>query len=138
MRRRGQSGNELWRRANGIDESPVIPFQEKKSISIEHTFQQDTIDMNILHAKLAKMTESIAFELRQQKKVTGCIALKLRYSDGDTQTIQQSIAYCNTDHVLLDVVKELFQEVIYPATIDPVAQHPVYEPDTRNLPDQFV
>ncbi len=107
----GKSGNELWRRANGIDESPVIPFQEKKSISIEHTFQQDTIDMNILHAKLAKMTESIAFELRQQKKVTGCIALKLRYSDGDTQTIQQSIAYCNTDHVLLDVVKELFRKL---------------------------
>ncbi len=106
----GKSGNELWRRANGIDESPVIPFQEQKSISTEFTFQQDTIDMNILLAKLANMTESIAFELRQQNKVTGCVVLKLRYSDGDTHTVQRSIAYCNTDHVLLDVARELFKK----------------------------
>lgn len=107
----GKSGNELWRRANGIDESPVVPFQEQKSISIEHTFQQDTIDMNVLLGKLASMTESIAFELRQQNKVTGCVVLKLRYSDGDTHTIQRSIAYCNTDHVLLNVAKELFKKL---------------------------
>lgn len=107
----GKSGNELWRRANGIDESPVIPFQEQKSISIEHTFQHDTIDMDILLAKLANMTESIAFQLRQQNKVTGCVVLKLRYSDGDTHTIERSIEYCNTDHVLSGVVKELFRKL---------------------------
>src|SRR5258705_626728 len=45
----GKNGSELWRRANGIDESPVIPYHEQKSISTENTFQQDTIDMNFLH-----------------------------------------------------------------------------------------
>jgi DNA polymerase-4 len=107
----GKAGNELWRRANGIDESPVIPFQEQKSISIEHTFQQDTIDMNVILSKLGNMTENIAFELRQQNKVTGCVVLKLRYSDGDTHTFQRSIAYCNIDHVLLNVAKELFRKL---------------------------
>ncbi len=107
----GKSGNELWRRANGIDESPVIPFQEQKSLSIEHTFQQDTIDMDVLLGKLAMMTAGIAFELRQQNKVTGCVVLKLRYSDGDTHTIQRSIPFCNTDHVLLTVAKELFRKL---------------------------
>ena len=106
----GKAGNELWRRANGIDESPVIPFQEQKSISAEFTFQQDTIDMNVILAKLSSMTESIAFELRQQNKVTGCVVLKLRYSDGDMHTVQRSIAFCNTDHLLLTVAKELFRK----------------------------
>ncbi len=107
----GKSGNELWRRANGIDESPVVPFQEQKSIATEFTFQQDTIDMNILLAQLAAMTQTLAFQLRQQNKVTGCVVLKLRYSDGDTHTVQRSIAYCNTDHVLLNVAKELFRKL---------------------------
>lgn len=103
----GSAGNELWRRANGIDESPVIPYQEQKAISIEHTFQQDTIDQQLLDAELVRMTESIAFELRKQNRLTGCIKLKLRYSDGDTHTIQRSIEYCNKDHQLLHVAREL-------------------------------
>jgi DNA polymerase-4 len=67
--------------------------------------------MNVLLSKVAKMTESVAFELRQQNKVTGCVVLKLRYSDGDTHTIQRAISYCNTDHVLLGVAKELFRKL---------------------------
>jgi DNA polymerase-4 len=107
----GKAGNELWRRANGIDESPVIPFQEQKSISTEHTFQQDTIDMRMLNAELTKMTESLAFELRNQNRLTGCIILKLRYSDGDTHPIQRSMPYSNKDHQILEVVKQLFRKL---------------------------
>ncbi len=107
----GKSGNELWRRANGIDESPVIPYQEQKAISTEHTFQQDTIDMRILDAELVRMTESKSFELRKQNRLTGCVILKLRYSDGETYTTQRSIEYCNKDHQLLLVVRELFKKL---------------------------
>lgn len=107
----GKLGNELWRRANGIDESPVVPFQEQKSISLEHTFQQDTIDMRVLDAELVRMTESMAFELRKQNRLTGCIVLKLRYTDGDAHTIQRSISYCNSDHVLIGVARELFKRL---------------------------
>jgi DNA polymerase-4 len=107
----GKVGNELWRRANGIDESPVIPYKEEKSISTEHTFQQDTIDMTVLHAEIVRMTESIALELRKQNRLTGCVVLKLRYSDGDTHTIQRTIAYCNQDHQLIAIAKELFSRL---------------------------
>lgn len=62
----GKSGNEMWRRANGIDETPVIPYREQKSISTENTFQSDTIDVAFMKASLVKMTEEIAFELRSQ------------------------------------------------------------------------
>ncbi len=107
----GKSGAELWRRANGIDDSPVIPYREQKSISTEETFQTDTTDLAFLHSQLVRMTESIAFELRQQNRLTGCVTLKLRYSDFETHTVQRSIPYTNADHVLLKVVKELFAKL---------------------------
>ncbi len=107
----GKSGNELWRRANGIDESPVIPFQEQSSFSTEFTFQQDTIDLQVLHSELTRMTESIGFVLRTQHKLTGCVTVKLRYSDGDTHTLQKKIPYANVDHILVKVAKGLFQQL---------------------------
>lgn len=107
----GKNGAELWRRANGIDESPVIPYREQKSISTENTFQSDTTDLNFLYAQLVRMTESIAFELRSQNRLTGCVTLKLRYSDFETHTTQRSIPYTNADHVLLKTVKELFAKL---------------------------
>jgi len=107
----GKYGVELWRRAQGIDETPVIPFHEQKSISTEHTFSSDTIDVNYLHAELVRMTEKIAFALRQQDRLTGCITVKLRYSDFETHTQQRAIPYTNSDHVLLKTARELFDKL---------------------------
>ncbi len=107
----GKNGTELWRRANGIDDSPVVPYREQKSISTEETFQTDTIDLDFLHANLVRMTEKIAFELRSQSKLTGCVTVKLRYSDFETYTVQRSIPYTNADHVLLKTAKELFAKL---------------------------
>jgi len=107
----GKNGVDLWRKANGLDESPVIPYQEQRSISTERTFQVDTIDLGFLHAELVRMTESIAFELRQQDKLTGCITLKLRYSNFDTLTRQKSIDYTNADHILLQTAEEVFRKL---------------------------
>ncbi len=107
----GKWGTELHRRSNGIDETPVIPFHEQKSISTEHTFQQDTIDLNLLHSELVRMTGNIAFQLRQQDKLTGCVSVKLRYSNFDTFSRQSTIAYTNTDQELLKIASELFQKL---------------------------
>ena len=107
----GKPGIDLHRKANGIDESPVIPFHEAKSISTEQTFQQDTIDLQFLNAQLVRMTEKIAFQLRQENKLTGCISVKIRYSDFNTHTSQKAIPYANQDHIILQTVKELFQKV---------------------------
>ncbi|HEV7334129.1 MAG TPA: DNA polymerase IV [Flavisolibacter sp.] len=107
----GKNGIELWRRANGIDESPVVPYHEQKSISAENTFESDTIDMRFLEAQLVKMTERVGFELRQQTKLTGCITVKIRYADFNTVTKQQAIAYTALDHLLIEKVKELFHKL---------------------------
>lgn len=107
----GSSGIDLWRKANGIDNSPVVPFHDAKSISTENTFQSDTIDVNFLHAELVRMTEKIAFQLRDQNRLTGCVTVKLRYSNFETFTRQLTIPYTNADHILLKTAKELFDKL---------------------------
>jgi len=107
----GKPGIDLWRKSNGIDETPVVPYHEQKSISTETTFQSDTIDTEFLHSQLVRMTEEIAFQLRQQNKLTGCVTVKMRYSNFETFTKQITIPYTNADHVLLKTAKELFNKL---------------------------
>ena len=107
----GKNGIDLWRKANGLDESPVIPYHEQKSVSTERTFQVDTIDVDFLHAELVRMTESIAFDLRKQDKLTGCVTVKLRYSNFDTVARQKSIDYTSADHTLLQTAQEIFNKL---------------------------
>jgi DNA polymerase-4 len=107
----GKPGADLHRKANGIDESPVVPFHEQKSISTENTFQQDTTDLIFLHAELSRMTEKIAFQLRCDNKLTGCVSVKIRYTDFETHNIQKTIPHSNQDHTLLKTVRELFTKL---------------------------
>jgi DNA polymerase-4 len=104
----GKNGIEMWKRANGIDSTPVISYSEQKSISTEHTFEKDTTDLVRLNQLLVSMVEKIAFELRKQEKLTSCVTVKIRYSNFDTHTLQKRIAYTSFDHVLADITKELF------------------------------
>ncbi len=107
----GENGRVIWRKANGIDTSPVEPYSERKSISSEETFQQDTIDVARIKTILAAMTEQLAFQLRKEGKLTSVVAVKIRYSDFDTHTKQLRIPYTSTDHTLIRVVKELFDKL---------------------------
>ena len=107
----GKNGIELWRRANGIDETPVVPYYEQKSIGTESTFNTDTIDIDFLHKELLRMTEQVAFELRSNNKLAGCITVKIRYSDFQTLTRQASIPYTAADHILITTGRELFDRL---------------------------
>ncbi len=107
----GQNGLIIWKKANGIDTTPVIPYSERKSISTETTFEQDTIDIHMINELLVRMVEKIAFTLRKKQKLTSCITLKIRYSNFDTHTVQQRIGYTSFDHVLIPVAKELFRKL---------------------------
>ena len=107
----GKNGIELWRKANGLDESPIIPYREQKSISTERTFETDTINLGFLHTQLVRMTESIGYELRKQDKLTACLTVKLRYSNFDTVVRQKTIDYTNADHILLQTAQEVFDKL---------------------------
>jgi DNA polymerase IV len=107
----GKNGLEIWKKANGIDFTPVISYSEQKSISTEHTFDKDTTDLARLNQLLVSMVEKIAFELRSQEKLTSCITVKIRYSNFDTHTLQKRIPYTSFDHVLSNIAKELFSRL---------------------------
>ncbi|MES2780655.1 MAG: DNA polymerase IV [Bacteroidota bacterium] len=107
----GDNGSVIWRKAQGIDNSPVIPYSERKSISTERTFEQDTIDVKFLKGLLIGMTEKLAYQLRSEQKLTACVTVKIRYSDFNTYTMQARIPYTSLDHVLIDKVKELFDKL---------------------------
>jgi DNA polymerase-4 len=107
----GKNGILLWERANGIDTTPVRQYSESKSVSTETTFEQDTIDIIRMKEILIKMVEKIAYELREGQKLTACVTVKIRYSNFDTHTTQQQIPYTAFDHVLIPIVKDLFDKL---------------------------
>ena len=107
----GATGIDLWRKANGLDESPVIPWREQKSVSTERTFETDTTNLTFLHAELVRMAESVSFELRRQDRLAGCITVKLRYSNFDTVARQKTIDFTNADHILLSIAQSLFEKL---------------------------
>ncbi|NKI25487.1 DNA polymerase IV [Arenibacter sp. 6A1] len=107
----GANGKTIWKRANGIDNPPLIPFHERKSISTERTYDRDTIDMDKLRTTIVAMTENLAYQLRRGNKLSCNVAVKIRYSDFNTYTKQKQIAFTSADHVLVPTVLELFNNL---------------------------
>jgi DNA polymerase-4 len=107
----GKKGVSIWQKANGIDNSPIIPYSERKSISTERTFDKDTIDVKKLKGILLAMAENLAFQLRRGNKLTACVTVKVRYSDFNTYTMQSRIPYSSADHILISRVLDLFDKV---------------------------
>lgn len=107
----GKNGSMIWRRAQGIDDRPVVAFNERKSISTERTFDKDTIDVKKLKSILIAMTENLAFQLRRGSKLTACISVKVKYSDFNTYSKQSRIAFCSADHILIPKILDLFQKL---------------------------
>lgn len=104
----GKSGISIWKKAQGIDNSPVVQYDENKSISTERTFDKDTTDAEKLKSIVGAMAESLAFQLRIKKKVSACVTVKIRYADFQTQTLQRKIPYTAADHEIIETVTELF------------------------------
>ena len=107
----GKPGQTLWEKAQGVDASPVHPTHERKSISTERTFDQDSADIEKLQSILIAMVENLAFQLRRGHKLTSCIRIKLRYADFQTHSQQVSIPYTASDAILISKAKELFQRL---------------------------
>lgn len=107
----GKNGISMWKKANGIDNSPIIPYSERKSISTERTFDKDTTDVSKLKGMMLAMAENLAFQLRRGQKVCACVTVKIRYSDFNTYTLQSRIPYTSADHILIPRVLELFEKL---------------------------
>jgi len=107
----GKNGTMMWKKANGIDNSPVMPFQERKSISTERTFDRDTTDVEKLKGIILAMAENLIYQLRRGSKLTACVTFKIRYSDFQTYTLQRRIPYSASDHTIIPIIMELYRKL---------------------------
>ena len=107
----GRNGVELWKKANGIDNTPVEPYTERKSISTETTFGQDTIDIAKVKSILSGMVEKLAYQLRSEGWLTSTVTVKIRYANFDTETAQSKVFYTSADHTLTKIILQLFDKL---------------------------
>ncbi|MEI9946872.1 MAG: DNA polymerase IV [Chitinophagaceae bacterium] len=106
----GKWGESLWNKAQGIGSSTINTDWEQKSMSHENTFDKDYTDVEFLHGELVRLTEKTAYSLRQDELMTGCITVKIRYSDFETTSRQETIDYTALDDSLIAKVKDLFNK----------------------------
>ena len=107
----GKWGPELYQKALGVSNSQVHPYHEAKSVSTENTFHENTSDVAFLLSELVRMTEKVAYELRGDEKLAGCIAVKIRYPDFETTSMQTTIDYTNRDDEFIAAAKMLFNKL---------------------------
>jgi DNA polymerase-4 len=79
-------------RAAGVDERPVLPEVEEKSLSAEDTFERDIGDPRTLQRQLARLADLATSRLRGRGLMTGCIGVKIRREDFVTFTRQRAVA----------------------------------------------
>lgn len=107
----GKNGIVLWKKAQGIDNSPVVAWHEQKSVSTERTFEEDSTDVHQMKSILVAMAEKLAYQLRTENKLTACVSIKIRYSDFQTYSKQRKISYTSLDHTLIQTTLELFESL---------------------------
>jgi DNA polymerase-4 len=107
----GKNGIDIWKKANGIDNNPVEPYTERKSISTEHTFEKDTTDIHQIKALITGMVEKLSYQLRSQGFLVSTVVVKIRYNNFDTETKQIKIPYTSFDHILTKTATEIFNKL---------------------------
>lgn len=107
----GKPGRQLWEKANAIDNTPIVPYSESKSLSKERTFSEDTLDLRMIRNMLIDMCDKLSFELRASNRLTSCITVKIRYADFNTFTKQYKIPYTAQDNTLCKYALQLFDKV---------------------------
>lgn len=106
----GKWGEALWHKAHGRGSVEITTDWEQKSMSHENTFEKDYNDTEFLHKELVRLTEKTAYSLREDEKMTGCVTVKIRYSDFETTSRQETVDYTALDDVLIAKVKDLFNK----------------------------
>ena len=106
----GKWGLSLWNKSQGIGSTEIVTDWEQKSMSHENTFDTDYSDVGFLHKELVRLTEKTCYGLREDEKLTGCVTIKIRYSDFETISKQEVIDYTALDDELIAKAKEIFNK----------------------------
>lgn len=92
----GRQGGHFWRLARGIDERPVEPDRQRKSLSVETTFDTDLETLAAVVEALGGLAEELAARLERSAYRAATVTLKIRYRDFRLTTRQTTLATAPT------------------------------------------
>lgn len=106
----GRYAEKTRQRAAGIDDRPVVPWRDEKSISAEETYDADLHDPEDMLTRLQRLTERTARRLRKAELMAGTVQVKIRRADFTTYTRQTSLGTpSNSTEQLFAVARELLK-----------------------------
>ncbi|HLF90202.1 MAG TPA: DNA polymerase IV [Anaerolineales bacterium] len=109
----GKHGEDMSRRAQGIDDSPIVTVREAKSFSQEETFARDVGDPNRLRALIEEQAKSLAYQLQKQNLTATTIKLKIRWPNFTTLTRQTTLSQAFDDSYLIAQTAWMLLEKIW-------------------------
>ncbi|HEX5692286.1 MAG TPA: hypothetical protein VFX76_19860, partial [Roseiflexaceae bacterium] len=111
-RRFGQHGEDLARRALGIDDRPIITERAAKSISQETTFARDVADRAALEQTLREQAAAIGRKLRREDLMGTTVKLKIRWPDFITPTRQLTLPHPTDEpEAIAEAALRLFDQI---------------------------
>ena len=110
----GKWGESLWEKSQGIGSTEIYTEWEQKSVSHEHTFDQDHTDPRFLLQQIVLLCVETAADVRSEEKLAGCITVKIKYSNFEIVSKQETIDYTALDDVITAKAKLLFQQLYQP------------------------
>ena len=120
-KRFGAIGERLHEMGLGLDDSPVMPFDEEedaKSISHSVTLEEDTSDPNILRKVLLQLSEKVSRRMRRERFYGRRIAITVRYSDFFTFSKQKTLSkWVNSGNEIFKLASEIFESIPHPKPI---------------------
>lgn len=99
-------GAHMYESARGIDESPLEPHREAKSIGSETTFGEDTLDASVILRTMRALVTDISVSVKKEKKRFKTVGVVVRFSDFETKTRSHTIEEASDD------VKDLEAEAL--------------------------
>jgi len=120
-KRFGVIGERLHEMGLGLDDSPVVPFDEEedaKSISHSVTLEEDISDPNILRKVLLQLSEKVSKRMRREGFYGRRIAITVRYSDFFTFSKQKTLSkWMNSGNEIFKLASEIFESIPHPKPI---------------------
>ncbi|HOZ85289.1 MAG TPA: DNA polymerase IV [Niabella sp.] len=110
----GKWGRILWNKSHGIGSAEIETEWNQKSMSHETTFHENQTNLEFLHSQLVRLIEKNAFDLRKDQKLTGCLTIKVRYSNFETISKQETIPITALDDELILKAKDIFDKCYQP------------------------
>lgn len=110
----GKRGQQIVELARGIDDREVVPYYESeaKSISREHTFQQDSADTEFLKSYLLIFAKELSLKLQSRNIYCQTVTLKITYSSMKSITRSRTIDATDRAEDIYHVGVELLQKIV--------------------------